>query len=169
MTFSLAALRLGVLTVQTWRYLAAALLAVTALGSGVVEAAPTAPNIGQNVSAVSCSPRPRVTVRSEPLVLAEDVPFPGQDALGVTVTSSGVGNGVRAIRFTATSNAMVQVDLSGAYMSPYQVTFTPGAEPVLVRLTFWRPNRDQSSFARLVVTDACGDWTTFAGRGAGSR
>jgi hypothetical protein len=151
------------------RLLSAALLAATALGSGVVEAAPAAPVPGQNVSAVSCSPRPRVSIRSEPPVLAEQGPFPGQDALGVTVTTSGIGNGVKAIHFTATSNALVQVDLSGAYFSPYQVTYAAGGEPALVRFTLWRPNRNQSSVARLVVTDACGDWTTFVGRGAGSR
>jgi hypothetical protein len=165
MTSFLSARRLGITSARALRLLEAALVAAAVTGTGIVEAAP-APRIDRLTASVSCSPRPRVGVRSEAAILPDVTGLPGQDALSVTVTTSGAGNGVRALRFMATSNALVSVYPDGASAAPYEATFAAGAEPSRVDFTVWRPNRRMSSFARIVVTDACGDWTTFVGRGA---
>jgi hypothetical protein len=166
MMSSLSAVRLGITTMRARRLLGAALLATAVMGAGGAEAAPAPPPIDQHTVAVSCSPRPRVGVRSEIALLPEMIGLPGQDALHVTVTTSGVGNGVRALRFTTTSNALVSVFEAGAYAAPYAATYASGAEPSRVTFLLWRPNLQLSAFARMVVVDACGEWTTFVGRGA---
>jgi hypothetical protein len=182
----MTAARLAISSMQARRFIGAALLATLLLRPGIAEAAPeppTAPTVSQlsgsmqpvtataamaTTATVACSPRPRVFVHSEQAVLPEMIGLPGRDALGVTVTSSVAGNAVRAIRFTLTSNALVSVLDAEAHAAPYDVAFPSGAEPARLSFALWRPSLALSSFARLVATDACGEWTTFVGRGAGS-
>jgi hypothetical protein len=132
---------------------------------------PTAPT-STSAQPAACNPRPRVTVQSEPALLPASSAIigpPGVDALLVTVTTTGAGKGVRALRFTSTANAMVSVLDANAYAAPYEVTFPAGNEPGKISFALWRQDPTRASFARLVVVDACGEWTTFVGRGAGQR
>jgi hypothetical protein len=170
------------MTIWGRRLLVAALLAVMTLSASPAQAAPNAPQGGQrpgsNVpsapisSAASCDPRPRVTVQSEPALLPNSsaiIGQPGVDALLVTVSTTGAGKGIRALRFGSTNNAVVTVLDANAHAAPYEVTFPSGNEPGRISFALWRQDASQASFARLVVVDACGGWTTFVGRGAGQR
>jgi len=168
----------GALVQWSGRLLLAGLLAVTTLSVGTAQAAPNAPLVGpqptgnvrssQHAQAVSCNPRPRVTVQSEPALTPASTGIigpPGVDALLVTVTTTGAGKGIRALRFTATNNATVTVLDANDHAAPYEVTFSAGNEPSKLSFALWRQNIGSASFARLVVVDACGEWTTFVGRG----
>ncbi len=157
----------------------AGLLALTTLSVGTAQAAPNAPHaplrpepngsVAPVAQTVSCNPRPRVTVQSEPALIPLSsgiIGPPGVDALLVTVSTTGAGKGIRALRFTATNNATVTVLDANDHGAPYEVTYPSGNEPARVTFALWRQDIGQASFARLVVVDACGEWPTFVGRGA---
>lgn len=160
------------------RLLLAGLLALTTLTAGTAQAVSNTPQAGARpgangpaspvVLASSCNPRPRVLVQSETAVLPASsgiIGPPGVDALLVTVTTTGAGKGIRALRFAQTTNATVTVLDANDHAAPYEVTFPAGHEPGKVSFALWRQDIGRASFARLVVVDACGEWTTFVGRG----
>lgn len=91
--------------------------------------------------AVNCSPRPRVQVHTSNL---------GSGRLLVTLTTSGEGNTIRAVRSGASQNASLvgQPALNGAQAAI--VVQRNGAGYVTLPIT---------------VTDACGEWSTFVGGG----
>lgn len=147
-----------------------AILAVAAtvidagIASPVAEAASARPRAA---NAPSCSPRPRVLVKSEWALLPAFVGLPGVDAIHVTVSATGANNTLRAIRFTSLSNAAVN-DVDGTVRDrPFVLTFP--ADWNLTRYAFplWRLQAPSASTARLVVVDGCGEWPTFVGRGRG--
>lgn len=116
---------------------------------GAAQAAPAAQ--------ATCSPRPKVgiTTRDE------------NGALSVTVTARGQGNLLRQVRFRRPINATIEI--AGAQVdarSGYLHTIPGGG----ARFTFLlRPVAPGQSFhVALVVTDDCGEWPTFAGRGNGA-
>jgi hypothetical protein len=166
----------GALVKWSQRLLLAGLLAVTTLSVGTAQAAPNAPQVGLQpelngplAQGVSCNPRPRIIVQSEPALIPNSTGIigpPGVDALLVTVSTTGAGKGIRALRFTATNNATVTVLDANDHGAPYEVTFPAGNEPGRISFALWRQDIARASFARLVVVDACGEWTTFVGRGA---
>jgi hypothetical protein len=178
MTYS-ATTTTGALVQWSRRLLLAGLLAVTTLSVGTAQAAPNAPLVGHQPEvngllastsqSVACNPRPRVIVQSEPAMIPASsgiIGPPGIDALLVTVSTTGAGKGIRAIRFTATNNATVTVLDANDHGAPYEVTFPAGNELAKISFALWRQNIGSASFARLVVVDACGEWTTFVGRGS---
>jgi hypothetical protein len=160
------ATRRGLTSVDSWRFSLAALLMVVlplvgmAASAGVAEAA-----------TVQCSPRPCVIVNSDagPFLYPAVIGLPGQDMVAVTITTTGADNALRAVLFTASTNAVVSYDGWSGHPAPYETTFAPGSEPTRLEFGAWRPNAGQSAFLRIIVVDACGEWTTFVGRGARSR
>lgn len=176
---SSATTTIGALVQWSRRLTLAGLLAVTTLSVGTAQAAPNAPqaplrpeptvSAAPVVQAASCNPRPRVVVQSESALVPTAsgiIGPPGIDALLVTVSTTGAGKGIRALRFTATNNATVTVLDANDHGAPYEVTFPAGNEPGKMQFALWRQDIGRASFARLVVVDACGEWTTFVGRGA---
>ena len=164
------------------RLILAGLLTLTTLSVGTAQAASIPPQAGlrphasgpaaPSAQAVSCNPRPRVVVQSEPAMIPASsgiIGPPGVDALLVTVTTTGAGKGMRALRFTGTTNGTVTVLDAIDHAAPYEVTFPAGNEPGKVTFALWRQDIGRGSFARLVVVDACGEWTTFVGRGPRSQ
>jgi hypothetical protein len=163
----------GALVQWSGRLLLAGLLAMTTLSVGTTQAAPLVglqPELNASTTqAVSCNPRPRVIVQSEPALIPASsgiIGPPGVDALLVTMTTTGAGKGIRALRFIATNNATVTVLDANDHAAPYEVTFPAGNEPGRVTFALWRQDIGHASFARLVVVDACGEWPTFVGRGS---
>jgi hypothetical protein len=92
-------------------------------------------------SAVSCSPRPRVQVRTSNL---------GSGRLQVTIKATGGGNTVRTIQPGSSPYAALEAQptIVGADASFVVRRTAPGA--VTLPLT---------------ITDGCGDWPTFVGGG----
>jgi len=86
--------------------------------------------------------------------------------LRVTVSATGQGNALRQVQFRRPINGTIQiagtqVDASVGYLQTLPggtVQFTFLLRPITVGQVFHVP---------FVVTDACGDWPTFAGRGGG--
>lgn len=122
-----------------------------------VVAAPTTP-----AAAISCSPRPRISVQSElALTIADE-----GGALLVTVSTTGEGNSIQAIRFDGFSNALVAVDGPTKFSAPFTYTMPAGQQVTRLRFGVWKQSRGQAATVRLTVVDGCGEWTTFVGGGA---
>ena len=115
-------------------------------------------------SAVACSPRPPVTVHVSPSRAGQ---------LEVTVTAatnpggSSATNTVQEVRFGAAHNAT----LSGAGIpagSTGRVNVALAANASTSTFTVQRSTPGQAFTVPLTVRDACGDWPTFVGAGAGT-
>jgi hypothetical protein len=133
---------------------------------------PTPPVVSQPLpppTASACTPRPPVRLLAEPALLPEPATgLPGRDALLVTVTTSGAGTGIRKVGLYGLANVVVEVADSGPRSEPFVMSFGPGRQPSVLRLTLWRPDQALASWLRLTVVDGCGEWSTFAGRGPGA-
>ena len=128
---------------------ASAVTSVSLPGAGGPGTSPT-PN---------CSPRPRVVV----------TPRAENGTLVVTLQTTGANNGLRAVRFDAFANAVVDVGLQTNQAAPFAVSIPAGQEPTSLPFTVKRQSTTQGGGAatvRLVVIDGCGEWSTFVGGGA---
>jgi thermitase len=108
-------------------------------------------------AAVSCSPRPRVTVSTTPA---------GTGRLQVTVAATGVNNTVRELRFGAATNALIDVGGQDGRTGNFTMSLPSGTNGV----TFFarRASGGVATTVPFVVADGCGDWPTFVGGGAGA-
>jgi hypothetical protein len=108
--------------------------------------------------ATACAPRPDVAVSATPAA---------DGSLQVTVsarTSAGTStNALQALRFGATTNALVDVGAQGGASGNFTVTLPPGTQQTT--FTVRRAVVTQAVTVPLTVVDACGDWPTFVGRG----
>ena len=128
----------------------------------------TDPNLANNSATdtdtiVSCTPRPRVDVDTSR----------GGGALTTTLTA-GAGH-IASVRFgdgdqvpAAPANASISVTSPAGGPSGITgaQTYTPPAGTSSVTLRITRPATGRI-FVPLIVTDACGAWSTFVGAGAG--
>src|SRR5207244_1813161 len=114
--------------------------------AGPSAAAPFAP---------TCESRPNVSVQSA---------ASGDGRLRVTVTASGAGNPLQALRFSQTSNALI--DITGGRTGSTG-NFSLGLTPGTLSYTFFlrRATAGQAATAPFTVTDGCGEWPTLAGGG----
>jgi hypothetical protein len=86
-------------------------------------------------------------------------------ALAVTVSTTGTDNGVRGVRFESFNNAIVDVGSQQNQSAPFSVTIPAGQQPTSIPFTLRRQTAGRATMVRLVVTDACGEWSTFVGGG----
>jgi hypothetical protein len=130
---------------------------------------PLPPEPAPPVGGRLCAPRPPILLRAEPALLPEPgLGLPGRDALLVTVSTSGVGRGIRKIDFQVLSNAVVTIADGPPHATPFSTTYRPGLQPAALQFTVWRPDPSQGSWLRLSIVDGCGEWSTFTGRGPGA-
>jgi hypothetical protein len=91
----------------------------------------------------------------------------GPGVLEVTVAAGrGAGaadNVLRAVRFESLVNSVVNGNGWGQITSGTTVTISPGTTQAT--FTMRRATSGAASTVRLVLTDACGEWTTFVGGG----
>jgi uncharacterized protein YkwD len=110
-----------------------------------------------NTPAANCSPRPAFTVRSRPAsagILEVTV--------GASTTTGAPANTLRTVRFGSAVNGNIDITGYGQVASNTDVGIIPGTREVtfLVR----RPAGGATTIP-LILTDACGEWRTFAGAG----
>jgi hypothetical protein len=103
-----------------------------------------------------CSPRPPVTASVQRVAA---------DRLTVTVSATGTQNALKALRFGAASNALIDVGASSGQPGGFDVSLPPGTSTIsfVVR----RPSTTLATTVPLVVVDDCGEWPTFVGAGTG--
>ena len=100
-----------------------------------------------------CAPRPPVRLLTRAI---------GGGRLGVTITATGTGNGLREIRVGAARNATVEIAGSTG-IANFAVPL-PGA-PASIQGTVTRTRAGEAVQIPLVVVDQCGEWPTFVGGG----
>jgi len=107
---------------------------------------------------VQCSPRPKFQVGAS---------RSAQGVLDVTVAAGRSGgaadNTLRSVRFDSLANSTVDVSGWGRVTSGTTVTMAPGT--VQATFTLRRAASGAASTVQLVLTDACGQWSTFVGGG----
>jgi hypothetical protein len=103
----------------------------------------------------SCTPRPRVSVQS----------VPGGGRLQVTVSASGQGNQVQTLRFTRTTNTVVDINGQSGRTGAFTVDLPAGTTSTTFAV---RRSGAGAGTVSLTVVDRCGDWPTFVGGGAGA-
>jgi thermitase len=115
-------------------------------------------NAAAAIGPVSCSPRPAVTVANAPT----------GTALNVTAGVTGVGNAVRFIR----SGAVAGPSLNALVIFPTPVseaggtkTYVPQTVGATAVFQVKRETPGVGSTLPFIVTDGCGNWTSFAGGG----
>jgi hypothetical protein len=107
------------------------------------------------VATSPCTPRPPVTVSARP----------SNGTLAVTVSANGANNSVRGLRFEAFANAIVDVGTQRNQSAPFAAAIPAGQEPTSIQFVVRRQAAGRATMVRLVVTDACGEWSTFVGGG----
>lgn len=109
----------------------------------------------------NCSPRPTFTVRSRRSA-------PGVLEVTVTAgtTSGAPNNRLQAIRFAAVSNGTIDLTGYGRVNPGSTVSVAPNTQQAVFLVQ--RPTAGAPTTVRLVLTDACGEWSTFVGAGAGA-
>jgi hypothetical protein len=105
----------------------------------------------------TCTPRPPVTVNVSAAT----------DVLTAIVGATGAGNTVRKLTFASLGNATVSVSgVAAPVNSGATVQLPPGTTSVT--LTVHAVDPTGATHVPFTVTDACGDWPTFVGSGAGA-
>jgi hypothetical protein len=105
----------------------------------------------------ACAPRPPVTLSAAPT---------DDGRLRVTVSAStnpGFGNVLQALAWARLDNATVEVVGVGSVLPGQRTSLPAGTQTAL--LLVGRVTPGQAATVHLVVTDACGDWSTFVGGG----
>jgi hypothetical protein len=120
-------------------------------------AAPAASTPTPTPTPVACTPRPAVQIASVP---------DGADRLRVTVSASGSGNRLREIRVSGATNATLDIGDHIGIAGPQTVTLPDGTEQTSLIVQRVTPN--QPATVPLVIVDACGEWPTLVGGGAGA-
>ena len=82
------------------------------------------------------------------------------------VTLSGRGGTIRAVRFGAASNALIEVGGQPARSGDF--TYTPPTPTAQIGLTIRRVAASVAATVPLVIVDAAGEWPTFVGGGPGA-
>ena len=90
----------------------------------------------------------------------------GADRLRVTVSASGSGNRLREIRVRGATNATLDIGDHIGIAGPQTVTLPDGTEQTSLIVQRVTPN--QPATVPLVIVDACGEWPTLVGGGAGA-
>jgi hypothetical protein len=105
-----------------------------------------------------CSPRPSVVTNA----VAN-----GDGRLRVTLSTTsnpGPANLLLAITWTSLTNAAVNLIGVGDVTQGQRTVLPPGS--LSAQLLISRVTSGQATTVRMVVTDGCGDWSTFAGGGS---
>jgi len=91
----------------------------------------------------------------------------GSGRLQVTVSAQVSANvTLQAVRFGAASGALIDAGPQTGATGNFPVALPAGTQQFVF---FVRPTAvGQAATVPLVVTDSCGDWSTFVGAGAGS-
>ncbi|MCC7369064.1 MAG: S8 family serine peptidase [Chloroflexi bacterium] len=121
------------------------------------------------LAGVTCSPRPKVTIASTPK----------GSYLEVTVTTSGLGNGVRYIQVGGSAGVMSNATLifPGSLAGTSNVTpqswngttaYVPSAPSSTVTFNISRQSAGTPTTVQVKVQDMCGTWTTLVGGGSGA-
>lgn len=121
------------------------------------------------LAGVSCSPRPAVTVATSPK----------GTYLEVTVTTSGVGNGVRYIQVGGSAGVMTNANMifPGSLAGTNNVTasswngattYVPSAPAASATFHITRQAAGSATTVQVKVQDMCGTWTTLVGGGTGA-
>src|SRR5262249_35131919 len=109
-------------------------------------------------AATTCSPRPPVTVTSQPTA---------DGRLQVTVTASTAGpngaNRLVELRSQAGTNALVDMGAKPGRAGPFMDTLAD--HPTSVTFFVRRATPGQATTIPLTVVDACGEWPTLVGGG----
>lgn len=104
----------------------------------------------------SCSPRPRVSVQTA---------RGGDGRLTVQVTASGTNNWLLALRFSQTTNALVDLPGQSGRTGGFEVGLPSGS----VGAHFWvRRVSGGAATVQVTVVDRCGEWRTLVGGGPGA-
>lgn len=111
-----------------------------------------APTPTPTPGSVVCSPRPPVQVRTTP----------GSGGLQVSVTATGENNHLLSLRFTQTSNLLV--DVGGQTGRTGAFTVSLSGTSANTTFTVRRASAGAAT-ASLDVVDRCGSWTTLIGGG----
>jgi len=111
---------------------------------------PPLPGVG-----TSCAPRPRVNVNLQK----------SGSVLLATVSTTGTGNGIRAVRFDQFTTAIVDAGDQVNQSAPFAVSIPVGLEPTSLQFTIRRAPGADAATVRLVVIDQCGEWSTVLGGG----
>jgi uncharacterized protein YkwD len=123
--------------------------------------APTTPPTQEPSAPVECAPRPTFELRTSRTVAG---------VLEVTVAAGrGAGaesNTLKSIRFNALVNGTVDVTGRGRVSSGTTVTMAAGTQQATFVVR--RVASGAATMVPLVLTDGCGEWSTFVGGGAGS-
>jgi len=108
----------------------------------------------------ACTPRPRVEMQA---VSTGD----GRLRVILSVSSNpGFTNALQAITFNRLANASVLVDGTGRVSQGQRLTLPVGIQTAALSVSRGAPG--QATTVQLTVTDACGNWPTFVGGGAGA-
>jgi hypothetical protein len=106
---------------------------------------------------VICAPRPPVSVST----------VAAGGGLQVTIAASGANNTVQVLEFGAATNALIDVP-GGQTGQTGNFTLNLPAGTAQTTFSVRRATAGQAMTVPLVVTDACGPWSTFVGAGSGS-
>jgi hypothetical protein len=105
-----------------------------------------------------CAPRPDIGVAVVP---------GANGSLQITVSAhtsaSTPSNALQGLRFGAGTNALIDVGTQVGATGNVSVALAPGTQQTT--FTVRRANAGQAVTVPLTVTDSCGDWPTFVGRG----
>jgi hypothetical protein len=101
----------------------------------------------------SCSPRPRVAVQTA---------RGGDGRLLVQVAASGTNNWLTVLRFSQTSNALVDLPGQSGRTGSFDMSLPSGSVTANFSV---RPDSAGAATVQLTVVDRCGDWPTFVGGG----
>jgi hypothetical protein len=112
------------------------------------------------VRQVTCTPRPAVRVSTTAI---------GAGQVRVTVAAGGTGapgnNILQSIRFNAADNGLI--DAGNQTGSGGSFTLTLPNDTTQTTFVICRSTAGRATTVRIVVTDGCGDWPSFAGMGTG--
>jgi hypothetical protein len=101
----------------------------------------------------ACTPRPKVSVQTG---------RSGDGRLLVTVGASGANNWLTALRFSQTSNALVDLPGQSGRAGGFTIELPSGT----IGTQFWiRRAAAGASTVQVTVVDRCGDWRTLVGGG----